>query len=120
MTAAFALTCAGVIAIYTAIVHGALGERRIIRAIRFPNAALLILSRGMLWVSVAAWTAAGVLYLVIAQVGPSILATAVILTQAVVLGAGIWCNAQATRGRHPGWMLLVVSVALSFYALAGG
>lgn len=116
----FALFAAGAIAILTGIVHTALGETHIICKIAFPSRPLAILSRGILWVSGAAWVAAGILFFALALTGPSPLAPPIIITQSVVLGIGAVGNFQATKGRHPGWVLLAMSIGLALYALLAG
>ena len=118
MSSSMAFYIAGAFAIVTGIIHGVVGERRIIGAISFPNARLQILSRGILWVSVAAWVAAGILYIAIGLTGASKLSAVIVLTQAVVLSIGVYCNFRATRGRHPGWVLLALSIGFSLYGLA--
>lgn len=115
MSSSVAFTIAGALAIFTGVVHCVVGERRMIGAIAFPSRTLLILSRGMVWVSGAAWAGAGVLYITIGRTGPGALANAVVLTQAVVLGIGVYCNFVATRGRHPGWALLALSLGFAGY-----
>jgi len=118
MSSSMAFYIAGALAIVTGIIHGIVGERRIIGAISFPNARLQILSRGILWVSVAAWAAAGILYIAIGLTGASELSAVIVLTQAVILAIGVYCNFRATRGRHPGWVLLALSIGFSLYGLA--
>jgi hypothetical protein len=119
MSSSMAFYIAGALAIFTGIVHGFVGERRIVGAIQFPNTPVRILSRWILWVSAAAWVAAGILYIAVAATGDRTLAPTIVITQAVVLAIGAYGNFRATRGRHPGWALLAASIGFSFYGLAG-
>lgn len=121
MSSSLAFFIAGALAVVTGVLHGIVGERRIIGRIPFPNVPVRILSRGILWVSAAAWVAAGILYIALGAIGAAGsrgLAATIVGTQAVVLAVGAYGNFRATRGRHPGWALLALSIGFSVYALA--
>ena len=119
-----ALIAAGVIGAVTAIIHGVLTQRfmvapldkaaadaRISGQIRRLNAALL-------HYSTASWLACGLALIAAALwFNPSArFATALLVGGHFLYGA--IGNAWATRGRHPGWMLMAIAVALIVYGVS--
>jgi hypothetical protein len=120
-----ALALAGIIGSGTAVVHGVLVQRLMVRPIRAlaatdrrlagPVGRLIPM---LMHFSTAAWLAGG-LALVAAAIwcdGGARTATGVLVGAAFLFGAvgNLW----GTRGRHPGWMLMVVAVALIAYGLS--
>ena len=114
-----ALAMAGVIGSVVAVVHGILTQRLMVR----PIEASLVADRRtsgtirrivplLLHFSTAVWFTGG-----LALIGAAIwfdrdtrLATGLFVGSTYLFGAG--GNLWATRGRHPGWMLLAASLVL--------
>ncbi len=123
-----ALSLAGVIGAGTAIIHGVILQRRMVGPLNAAIAADRILTGTLrrllpplLHFSTFAWFAGG-LALIGAAIWPD-------RTAILVIGAMVGCmyvfaaafNFWATRGRHPGWMLMTVAVALiAFAAIQSG
>lgn len=125
-THVIALIVAGAIGAFTAVVHGILTERLMVRPI---DAALvkdrrsgLVVRRlvpmllhystvswflsGLVLIAAALWASPDARWAIAAMVGAHFLYGAV-------------GNFIATRGRHPGWMLMALAVALIVYGLKG-
>lgn len=122
-----ALIAAGVICGVTAIIHGVLIERLMVRPLdrilaedRRVSAVIRRLVSPLLHYSTASWLLGG-LVLIAAALCPfspdARLATALIVGAHFLYGA--LGNAWATRGRHPGWMLMALAVALIAWAQLG-
>jgi hypothetical protein len=120
-----ALMLAGAIGSATALVHGILTQRYMVR----PIAALLAEKRMaapirrlvplLLHFSTCAWFLGG-LALIAAANGfgnEARLATALFVGSLFLFGAVV--NGWATRGRHPGWMLMAAAVALIAFGISG-
>ncbi|MGE0742907.1 MAG: hypothetical protein AB7O98_16325 [Hyphomonadaceae bacterium] len=118
-----ALIAAGVIGSAVALIHGALMQRYIINPIADSgarmNAAAKALTPILLHLSTVYWFAGG-----LALIGAALwfdpsasLATAVCVAALYV--PAVIGNFWGTRGRHPGWMLYAVSVALIGYGVFG-
>ena len=120
-----ALALAGVIGSGTALVHGVLTQRLMVRPIeaalaeRRISAPIRRLVPVLLHFSTFAWFVGGL----------ALIATAAWLEQDAKLATGLLVgslylfgalgNAWATRGRHPGWMLMAVAVVLIGYGISG-
>ena len=114
-----ALAMAGVIGSVVAVVHGILTQRLMVRPIeaslvadRRTSATIRRIVPLLLHFSTAVWFTGG-----LALIGAAIwfdrdtrLATGLFVGSTYLFGAG--GNLWATRGRHPGWMLLAASLVL--------
>lgn len=125
------LAIAAIVAIFTGIVHSALGERLIFRHLRSGS---LVPSKGaapllgrhvrILWAtwhlaSVFGWALAAILFwLAVNPRAP--LATLVASAIVAAYAGGALLVLLATRGRHPGWLALAAVAALTWIALGGG
>jgi hypothetical protein len=109
-----ALQAAGVLAIFVALVHGAIAELRVFAKSSIePRSARRLLR--LIWqASTVDWIAIGVLLIAAPMLG-SDARTWIIAVAVVVYGYGAIGNAIASRGRHIGWVLMggVVMLALS-------
>lgn len=126
-TTDIALIAAGSIGAVTAVIHGVLTQRFLVRPLELAAAGgarplsepLLRLIGPLMHFSTYAWLLAGLALIVAAlwlPTGPRLTVIAAVGAAYLFGAAG---NAWATRGRHPGWMLLAVSLALmAFAALA--
>jgi hypothetical protein len=113
------LAMAGVIGSVVAVVHGILTQRLMVRPIeaslvadRRTSATIRRIVPLLLHFSTAVWFTGG-----LALIGAAIwfdrdtrLATGLFVGSTYLFGAG--GNLWATRGRHPGWMLLAASLVL--------
>jgi len=121
-----ALAAAGVVGSVTAVVHGVLIERLMVRPfdamLAGDRQASLVIRRlvsPLLHYSTVSWFLGG-LVLIASTLWFS--AEARLATGLMVGGHflyGALGNAWATRARHPGWMLLALAVGLIGYGLYG-
>lgn len=121
-----ALALAGAIGGGTAVMHGVLVQRLMVRPIRafaatdrrldVPVGRLVPM---LLHFSTAAWLAGGLALVAVAIwcEGGARTATGLLVGGAYLFGAA--GNLWGTRGRHPGWMLMAAAVALIAYGLSG-
>jgi hypothetical protein len=109
------LQLAGLVAVLTAIVHGVLGETRIFAQARIEPRWIRSMLRLIWQCGTLAWIGLGVLLIVAPDFDPA--ARQWIVAAAVVnFLAAAAANAWVTRGRHIGWMAMVLASGL---ALAG-
>ncbi|MFZ5733806.1 MAG: hypothetical protein ACOY4O_13795 [Pseudomonadota bacterium] len=119
-----ALGVAGVIGSGVAAVHGVLTQRLMVRPFeelahtdkRF-SATIRRLIPVLLHFSTAAWLAGGIA-LIVAAIwldAPTRFATGIFVGGLYLFG--VIGNFWGTRGRHPGWMLLAVALALIAFAI---
>ncbi len=122
-----ALAAAGVIGSATALVHGVLTQRLMVRPIaaalrndKHTGRAIARLVPMLLHFSTAAWFAGGLALIAAASwFNPDAkLATGVLVGAMFLYGA--LGNFWATNGKHPGWMLMAMAVVLIGYGLSGG
>lgn len=120
------LALAGLIGSGTALVHGILTQRLMVRPIgavlggdKSLSSPIRRLVPVLLHFSTFAWFAGGLaLIAAAAKGGPDAkLATGMLVGSLYLFGA--IGNAWATRGRHPGWLLMAVAVGLIGYGLNG-
>lgn len=122
-----ALATAGIIGSCVAVAHGILVQRLMVRPFlevsegdrRFGGAVRRLVPP-LLHFSTLAWFLGG-LALAAAAVsfgGPARVATSLLVGALFLFGAA--ANLWATRGRHPGWMLMAVSVLLIAFSLVRG
>jgi len=111
-----ALQAAGILAILTAIAHGAIAELKVFpRAHIEPRRTQGLLR--MVWqASTVDWIALGVLLIAAPALGSEGARRWIVAVTVLMYGYAAIGNAVATRGRHIGWCLMAGVVAL---ALAG-
>jgi hypothetical protein len=112
-----ALQAAGVLAILTAIVHGAIAELRVFANARIEPRGTLRLLRMVWQASTVDWIGLGVLLIATPAFGSEGARRWIIALAVVVYGYGAIGNFVATRGRHVGWCLMVAVVALAIIGL---
>ena len=121
-----ALALAGLIGSGTALVHGVLTQRLMVGPIgaalgteKKLSAPIRKLVPMLLHFSTFAWLAGGLgLIAAAAWLGPAAKLTIGLLVGSLYLYGAVG-NAWATRGRHPGWMLMAVAVLLIGYGVCG-
>ena len=121
------LTLAGLIGGATAIVHGILTDRLMVKPIERRLAddidvslAIRRLVPPLLHYSTFSWLVGGIALIIAANVAGAETRLWVGLLVGSMFGYAAVANLWATRGRHPGWMLMAVAVALIAIDLLGG
>jgi hypothetical protein len=122
-----AMAGAGVIGATVAIIHGLLMQKRIVRPLekvasedeRIPNSTVRFIAP-LLHVSTLAWFVGGVALFAASiwlerqgQLAIGLMVGSLFLNGAIL-------NYRASRGRHPGWMLMATAVALIAASLTRG
>lgn len=110
------LQAAGSLAILIAIIHGALGELRVLSAAHIEGPGTRRLVRAVWLASTIDWIGVGLLLIAAPMLGSEAARQAIVAVAVLVYGYAAIGNAVATRGRHFGWVLLAAVVVL---ALAG-
>jgi hypothetical protein len=108
-----ALQAAGVLAILVAIGHGAIGELRVFAKARIEPQRTRNLLRGVWQASTVDWIGIGVLLIAAPAFGSPAARQWVIAVAVVVYAYAAVGNAVASRGRHIGWCLMSIVVALA-------
>jgi len=111
-----ALQAAGALAIVVALVHGVIAERRVFPGAHIEPAWTRRLLRMVWQASTVDWVVVGVLLIAAPGLGSPTARQWIVGAAVVIYGCAAAGNAMATRGRHIGWVLMAVVVAL---ALAG-
>lgn len=116
-----ALMAAGILGAGVAVIHGVLTQRFIVEPIRRLGAERLApqivrLAAMLLQFSTFAWLLGGLALAATPWMGAGARTATAVLVGVAYLFAVVG-NAWATRGRHPGWMLYAVAVALIAYGL---
>lgn len=117
------LIASGVVAVITALIHGRLLDPLIVTPLLRANPQgmrrpALALVRPLLHVSTVDWLLGGVALIGTGLLidGPGRIAVG-LLVGGQLLYATV-CNAWATRFRHPGWMLMAVTLVLIVAAIS--
>lgn len=114
----WALIAAGIIGCIVAVVHGVLLQKQMIRPI-LSDTPLAEASKRLvpllLHFSTIFWFLGGLALISVPLFtdAPTVFATAVFV--GTLYGFGAIGNLWGTRGKHPGWMLLAIAVALIIY-----
>src|SRR5665811_390438 len=107
------LQCAGVAAIVVALIHGVLGETRVFARASIEPARLRLLLRLVWQAGTVAWIGGGVLLIAAPWMASEPARHWIVVTIAMVYGAGALANAWWSHGRHFGWMALGAVIALA-------
>jgi len=112
-----ALQAAGILAVLTAIVHGAIAELRIFaRAQIAPHGTRRLLR--LIWqASTIDWIGLGILLIATPALGSESARHGIVALAVVVYGYAALGNAIASRGRHVGWLLMAGVVTLALIGL---
>ena len=118
-----AILAAGLIGAATAIFHGILTHRLMVQPIdrRLAEATgvaptIRRIVPPLLHYSTYSWLVGGIALIIAASARPEVRLAVGLLVGSMFLYAAI-VNLWATRGRHPGWMLMGASVALIAFDL---
>ena len=120
----FALSLAGPIGGATAIVHGILTDRLMVKPIgrRLADDAgtsmtIRRIVPPLLHYSTYSWLVGGIALVIAANIAGAETRLAIGLLVGSMFLYGAVANLWATRGRHPGWILMAVAVALIAFDL---
>jgi hypothetical protein len=111
-----ALQAAGILAILTAMIHGAIGELKVFTRAQIEPRGTRRLLRLIFQASTIDWIGIGILLIATPALGSERARHWIVALAVLVYGYAAFGNALATRGRHVGWLLMVGVMAL---ALAG-
>ncbi len=111
------LQCSGLAAIAAALIHGVLGETKVLARATIEPPRLRLLLRLVWQAGTIAWIGGGVLLLAAPSMASEPARHWIVITLAGVFAFAAFANAWATRGRHFGWMALgaVVVMAVAGY-----
>ncbi len=119
-----ALIVAGSIGICTAIIHGILTQRLMVRPIGRAlvdqprvSASIRRIIAPLLHYSTYSWVVCGLGLIAAARVTDLSARAAIAVLVAAHYAAAALGNLWATRGRHPGWILMATAVALILFDL---
>ena len=111
------LQCAGLAAIAVALIHGVLGETKVLARATIQPERLRTLIRLVWQAGTVAWIGGGVLLIAAPIMASAPARHWIVVTFACVFPFGALANAVATSGRHFGWIALsaVVGLAVAGY-----
>jgi hypothetical protein len=107
------LQTAGMLAILVAILHGAIAELRVFANSHIEPRRTQRLLRMVWQASTIDWIGIGVLLIAAPALGSDSARRWVIAVAVAVYGYAAIGNAVVTRGRHVGWLLMVVVIVLA-------
>lgn len=108
-----ALQAAGVVAILVAIAHGIIAEMRVFARVRIEPMRTRKLLRMVWQASTIDWIAMGALLMAAPRFGSETARQWVVAVAVVIYGYAAIGNAMVSRGRHAGWCLMLLVVALA-------
>jgi hypothetical protein len=119
-----AMTAAGLIGVFVPVVHGVLMQKRMVgpleklafAASEIPNSTARFLGP-LLHFTTFGWFIGGIALIVSANLLGKEARIAIGLLVGSQYLYGAICNFRASRGRHPGWMLMAAAVALIVISL---
>ena len=112
-----AVQLAGILGVAAAVLHGVLGETKVFARARIePEWVRRLIRLVWLWGTIACVSLA-ILLIAAPRLGSDAARNWIIATSIVTFGFGAIGNAWATRGRHFGWIVLLVVVALAAVGL---
>jgi hypothetical protein len=112
-----ALQAAGVLAILVAVAHGGIAELRVFAKAHIEPQRTRRLLRLIWQASTVDWIGIGVLLIAAPWFGSQVARQWVVIVAVVVYAYAAVGNAVATRGPHPGWILMSGVVALALTGL---
>jgi hypothetical protein len=111
------LYASGTLGLAAAFVHALLGETRVFANARIEPERLRLLIRGVWHCSAVAWAGVAVLLIAAPWMGSQTARHWIVGAAVVVFGFSALNNAWVLRGRHFGWALLAIIVALAVAGL---
>ncbi len=107
---------AGILALTVSIAHGVLGETKVFSRARIEPERLRWLLRGVWQCSTVAWMSLAILLIAAPKLG-SEARHWIIAMSIVTFGFAAVGNAWATKGRHFGWVAMIVVIGLAAIGL---
>ncbi|MEM6627687.1 MAG: hypothetical protein AAF719_13390 [Pseudomonadota bacterium] len=107
------LYAAGTLGIVISIVHGFLGETKIVAPSQAPASQAKRVMRAIMFISAVYWFAGGLVLLLTPAVLTEAQRPLAVYGAAFLFLTGSLGNFWATKGRHFGWMLLAVAGGLA-------
>jgi hypothetical protein len=108
---------AGILALATSAAHGVIGETKVFARARIEPQRLRLLMRLVWQAGTVAWMSLAILLIAAPKLGAEA-RTWIIAMSIVTFGVAAFANAWATRGRHVGWVAMVVVVGLAVTGLS--
>lgn len=108
---------AGVLGSLVAVIHGLLGEFRVVRPVSAPSDSAKRVLHAIMFLSAVYWFVMGAGLIIAAIWMPSNTRDLLAVLGIFVFGTGSLGNLWATRGRHIGWVLLLVVTVLCAVSL---
>lgn len=112
-----AVQLAGILAVAAAVVHGVLGETKVFARASIEPEWVRRLTRLVWQFGTVAWIGLAILLIASPRLGSDAARNWIIATSIVTFGFGAVGNAWATRGRHFGWVVLIIVVGLAAVGL---
>jgi len=112
-----ALQAAGVLAVLTAIIHGAIAEMSVFARAQIEPRGTRRLLRLIWQASTIDWIAVGILLVATPALGSDVARRWIVALAVVVYGYAALGNALATRGRHVGWLLMAGVLVLALIGI---
>ena len=103
----------GVLGLIVSVIHGYLGEVKVIRPTHSPSIPAKRVLSAIMFLSAVYWGAASLLLLVVPTQIPEASREIVCYGVAAIYVSGSLGNLWATRGKHPGWVLLAAATILT-------
>ena len=113
----WALRSAGLLAVFVALVHGALAELKVFASARIEPRSTRRLLRLVWQASTVDWIGLGILLIAAPSFGSDLARSWIAATAIAVYSYAALGNALATRSWHPGWVLMTVVVGLTLVGL---
>jgi hypothetical protein len=104
---------AGILALAVSVVHGIIGETKIFARVRVEPERIRLLLRLVWQCGTVAWISLAILLVAAPKLGNEAARNWIIAASIFTFGCAAVGNAWATRGRHFGWALMAVVVALA-------
>lgn len=111
------LYAAGILGVAVSIVHGYLGEFKIVRTVRSSSVVGKRVLSAIMFLSAVYWGTASILLLFVPTHVPDIYRGAIVIGVAAIYASGSFANLWATRGKHFGWVLLMIATGLAVAGL---
>lgn len=105
------LNAAGALAIFVALVHAVLGETKVFANSHIEPPRMRTLLRLVWHAGAVGWAALGALLMLAPRFGSETARAWIVALAVATFAAAAAGNAYATRGKHPGWVLLAIVIA---------
>jgi len=113
----FFLYVAGSLGLVISIIHGYLGETKVIQPIQTSSVVGKRVLSAIMFLSAVYWGIASLILLAAPTQFPEAARTVIVLGVAAVYLSGSLANLWATRGSHFGWILLALATGLTVAGL---